>query len=338
MFQHILVPLDGSPLAERALPVAALIARSTGASVELLHAASVEVGYGPYFAQAPSYVETILAAEMTGARAYLEQAARMETLAGIRSEIAIIPGPATTVIPVYAQFHDVDLIVMCSHGYSRAKRWMLGSVADRVVRCAPVPVLVLRDQEPVPARPHPGKESPLRAIVALDGSPLAEATLEPVTHLVAVLSASTEGIIHLLRIVEVSAAPHSSSIAHAHNDETRELALREAQLYLTSMIDRLRKGIAAGLNLSFTTSVITDTDVAQAIIQEGERAEKAGESEQLIAMSTHGRSGWQRLVLGSVTERVLHGTRLPVFVISPNAPVSKKALARNQEATEALSL
>jgi nucleotide-binding universal stress UspA family protein len=166
MFQHILVPLDGSPLAERALPVAALIARSTGASLELVHAASIEVDYGPYFAQAPSYVETILEMEMAGARAYLERVARTETLAGIRNEREVIPGPATTVIPVYAQSHDVDLIVMCSHGYSGAKRWMLGSVADRVVRCAPAPVLVLRDHEPVPARPHPGKESPLRAIVA----------------------------------------------------------------------------------------------------------------------------------------------------------------------------
>lgn len=94
MFERILVPLDGSPLAERALPVAALIARSTGATVVLLHAASIELEYGPYFAQATAFVETALETEIDSANAYLELIASSETLAGIKTEKADVLGHA----------------------------------------------------------------------------------------------------------------------------------------------------------------------------------------------------------------------------------------------------
>lgn len=318
MFERILVPLDGSPLAERALPVAALIARSTGATVVLLHAASIELEYGPYFAQATAFVETALETEIDSANAYLELIASSETLAGIKTEKAVVPGMAAQTILTYAQYQHVDLIVMCSQGYTGVKRWMLGSVAVKVARHAPVPVLVLQDHEPIPAHPHPGAISALRAIVALDGSALSEATLEPVSHLVAALSAPAKGSIHLLRVVQVPVAS-SMQKKQVYGEEIPAQALYDAQAYLASLIERLQKGIAADLNLKFTSSVITNMDVAQAIIQEGERAEKTGEDEQLIAMCTHGRSGLQLWATGSVTENVLHGTHLPLFIVHPTS-------------------
>src|SRR6266576_5329505 len=84
---------------------------------------------------------------------------------------------------------NIDLVVLCSHGYTGMTRWVLGSVAEKVARHARVPVLILREGGPLPAGPHPDITRPLRALVALDGSAHAKAALEPPASLIAALAA-----------------------------------------------------------------------------------------------------------------------------------------------------
>ena len=87
-------------------------------------------------------------------------------------------------------------------------------------------------------------------------------------------------------------------------------AKQDAKTYLISVVDQLQAGIAAKLNLSLSASVVSDVDVAGAIIKAGEDVEEGG-GYKFIALSTHGRSGLERWKMGSITEQVLHRTRLP---------------------------
>src|SRR5436305_4154171 len=85
MFKHILVPVDGSPLAERALPVAARIARATGSTVTLFHVLSLQIGYGPYLAQVGSFIEAQLEADSAGTSMYLDRLAHSAVLEGVKT-------------------------------------------------------------------------------------------------------------------------------------------------------------------------------------------------------------------------------------------------------------
>ena len=96
------------------------------------------------------------------------------------------------------------------------------------------------------------------------------------------------------------------------------------------MLEQLQTGSVAKLNLSLTASVVPGTDVAHAIIQTSESPEQ---SYALLAMSTHGRSGWERWVIGSITERVLHGTTLPLLIIRPERIEKVTEIAKEQAST-----
>jgi nucleotide-binding universal stress UspA family protein len=122
-FKRVLVPLDGSTRAERAIPVAAHIARATGGSIVLLQATSFPVDYGPDFARNPSYAQTMLDDELATAKKYLTSVGDTEGLAGIKTETEAVIGTAAETILTYAQVSKVDLIIMCSHGETGFKRW-----------------------------------------------------------------------------------------------------------------------------------------------------------------------------------------------------------------------
>jgi nucleotide-binding universal stress UspA family protein len=196
---------------------------------------------------------------------------------------------------------------------------MLGSVAEKVSQLAPVPVLVLREDGPVPVPPLPQEGGPLRVLIPLDGSVRAQAAIIPAAQLIAALSAPAQGALHLTRVVALPAEVYLSQWE-------REAILQQAKQYLSSLADQMREGLLASpiadLKLSITWSVTIDTDIAAAIIrgaEQGEDAEGAGVSgsSQVIAMATHGYSGLLRWVMGSITQRVLHGTRLPLLIVRP---------------------
>lgn len=317
MFQRILIPLDGSPRAEQAVPVAARIARASGGSVLLLQVVSLPIDYGGGLAQTPLLMEQVIETELAVASSYLDRVAKARELTGIETTTDVMFGlPAQDILAV-AESRSVDLIVMCSHGRTGFTRWVLGSVAQKVVRHCPVPVLVLREGEAVPPASPMNAARSISALVTLDGSLLAEAALAPAANLVAALAAPAQGTLHLMQVVKVFPKTEEEGFVSQLNRE----ALARAEAYLATVKERAQETFS-DLKLSISWSVALDSDVADAIIgtaEHGERIEGAEgfSSSALIVMSTHGRGGLERWMIGSVTERVLTTTKLPMLIVRP---------------------
>ncbi len=322
MFKHILVPVDGSPLAERALPVAARIARATGSTVTLFHVLSLQIGYGPYLAQAGSFVEAQLEAESAGAHMYLDRLAHSAVLEGVKTRKEMILGLPIETILTYARMSQVDLIVMSSHGYTGLKRWALGSVSQRVARLSPIPVLILRgDSDFSEATMHP-----MHVLVPLDGSPFAEAALLPAAQLCAAL-APDQATLHLVRVVQP--VQYIEGEGQRMAEELDADMLQEAQGYLDRIAQHVREGNIAPGSLTITTSIVSSSDIVHTLIRAAERSEsfgdaKVGDGCDIVALATHGRQGLTRLLQGSVTESIFGATRLPLFVVHAQERVATK--------------
>lgn len=153
MFNDILVPLDGSELSERAIPMAEDLARSSEATVHLIHMVSREHELG-----AGRGIDPVLAAEMEvdmarrltesrllRGRTYLEQKGSQLSGAGIKieTEFAVKTGDPSQNIIDYVKEHSISLVVMTTHGHGGVRRLLVGSVTDRVIRSCEVPVLVV---------------------------------------------------------------------------------------------------------------------------------------------------------------------------------------------------
>jgi nucleotide-binding universal stress UspA family protein len=324
MFQRILVPLDGSEGAKRAIPVAARIARTSGASIVFIRVVPAPANVGTFGVGVHETVAVQPEVEATekdlaDAASYLEEikTAYAGELAGLNTEIDVATGATSPTIFLAARDEYVDLIVMCSHGETGLKRWVLGSVAHEAVRHSPVPVLVLNEHEMVPFATE--ASHPLRVLVALDGSALAETALEPAAQLIAALAPPAQSEVHLLRVVDLPSAYGKLKSQAYISDSMQEEARQEAEKYVKVVTDRLREGPFAAFKLNITSSVAVSTDVAGTIIKQAEKARGAKPSAcfDMIAIATHGRGGLRRLVMGSVTEHILGATRLPLLIVRP---------------------
>ncbi len=337
MYKRILVPLDGSARAERSIPVAARIARATDGMVVLVQIATLPFTYSPYLGSA-TYADEAIEADLNEVVKYLDSLAKSEPLAGIKTATKAILGSTAPEILSTANSYNVDLIVMTSQGRTGMKRWMLGSVAQKIARYSTMPVLVLHEKGPLPAGPHLDAR-PLRALVPLDGSSLAKAAIEPAAQLVTAIAAQGEGSLHLMRVVKPPTTQELRMASeHGTTESLEENKLHRAKTYLSSIKDQLRISPLAKLNLSIAWSVAVAQDVAHAIIQmaeNGEDAEGAGAFGRcdLIAIATHGRGGLQHWMLGSITERVLGATKLPILIVRP-APAELKSTSTAGDARE----
>ncbi|MEO8956958.1 MAG: universal stress protein [Ktedonobacteraceae bacterium] len=325
MFERIVVPLDGSTLAEQALATAARLARASDGVVILLRVVSPPAEYAngsTFMNYTPTNVlAKVMEADLVDAKLYLEAVAASSTLQGVHTQLQVHGGVAASLIFSTAYSQHCDLIVMSSHGRTGLRRWLLGSVAQKVVLNSSIPVLIVREQKASTTNdtsPQSYVERPLRVLVPLDGSVLARAALRPAAQLITALAAPGQGAIHLTRVVK-----HERQPGEVLDELTREHLLHEAKTYVQSVADQMREGLISAFNGTVTWSVVLDNDTAAAIIREaenGEDAEGAGVFEgcDIIALSTHGRKGLQRFAMGSVTERVLNGTRLPVLIVCPH--------------------
>ncbi len=317
MFQHILVPLDGSRRAERALPVAARIARATGGSLLLVQVVNPPIDYSGGLGLAPLMTEQAVESEMAGAADYLKAVAASPGLSGIETRTEVSFGLPAQYLVAAAEAYESDLVVLCSHGRTGFTRWALGSVAHQIIHHSTVPVLVLRAGEPLPPVSRADAARLLSALVALDGSPLAEAALAPAAHLVAALAAPARGALHLMQVVKMFPTTAEEGFVSELNEE----ALKRTEASLATVKEHIQETFR-DLNLSITWSVALDSDVADAILGTAEHGEQMEGAEgfsgcDLIAMSTHGRGGLERWVMGSVTERVLNTTKLPMLIVRP---------------------
>lgn len=286
MLQRIIVPLDGSELAEHALAYAEVIAAASSAQLILVRVVPFDIIQPPEdeFAM------------VDDSRAYLARIAS-DLKAHGRAVTAVTKwGRADKCILDELESQRADLVVMGTHGRSAPGRWLYGSVADAVLRASTVPVVV------VP--PGSTLRGPCeRIVVPLDGSSLAEAALPPVVALAKVLGAE-------LLLLEVVPLPtyafyHEGAMLAAFDPGE---VIDESESYLDGVARRLREdGIYARTRVELAKPEVAIAEVAA--------QEKAG----LIAMATHGRSGLARLVLGSVATGTLRRTGVPLLLIGPAA-------------------
>ncbi|HEX9037489.1 MAG TPA: universal stress protein [Ktedonobacterales bacterium] len=314
MFYRIMVPLDGSSRAEAAIPVAARLARASHGTVILMRSVELHLPIAPP-AQEAAAAGAILSSyerEQAGAVAdYLEKMAALKALEGLSVITRVTEGPAVDNILSLSEEERVDLIVMCARGVKGYHRWKLGGVTQHVTHHAQAPVLVLN--EFAPGAPDIQFADACRALIPLDGSALAETAIPAAIRLLTAQAPET-GTLHLLRVI----SPFASE-----DQGTPEAALvSEAGAYLKSIADRLTATPTEQLRLTFTTEVVVDTDAAGAILDIAEPAHqaedgRAGQGCDIIVMATHGRTGVLRWSMGSITERVLQSTELPMLIVRP---------------------
>ena len=303
MFTKILVPLDRSPLAEQAIGRAAAIARAFDASIDLILVH--EPFGGGFFGNAASETDTLL-----GEQRYIERIAA-EVCAGSSLTVTagVHRGSAPDVICERAREVAADLIVMTSHGRTGLGRMWLGSVADALVRNSPVPVLVLRpivDANDRRAAHHLFKH----VLIPLDGSALA-ADIFPTASAIAQAGQAKITLLRVLAPVPlVTTMEATVPVAYAPVVPD-EIATRHLASEVSAELDEIARRLKDQAKLTVNSEVIVDERPAQAVIDYAR-----GSEADLIAMCTHGR-GASRLLVGSVADKVLRGSGLPVLLHRP---------------------
>jgi nucleotide-binding universal stress UspA family protein len=292
MVERILLPLDGSPFAERALPYALRLASATGARLILMH------GHSPLvITKEPDF----------DAAAYARR---------LRAGKAIVPFTATQGVEIDAVTHDIyadrvaegicetiveqgaDLVVMSTHGHGGLGRWLFGSVADQVIRQSPVPIVLV----PVTCDHDWPAGARLRILIPLDGSRFAEEVLQPAGKLAAASKAE------LLLVGAAGPMEYGYADGVPFTRSGFDAVLRETGEYL--------EGVAAQLRAEgHTVTVDAETGRAGTVIENIARRRHV----DLIAMATHGRSGMARLALGSVATEMLHRSTVPLLLWRPAA-------------------
>jgi len=300
MFHSLLVPLDRSSCAEQALPLALSIARRAKARLNLVEVHALYALDDPTAGRAA--FEPDLDAEcQQQEQLYLDATAKWVTAVspvsittGVLSGSTVLPDTVADSILERARTGQADLIVMTTHGRGPLNRFGLGSVADELIRRAPIPVLLVRPGEkatgliPEPVLDH--------ILIPLDGSALAEQVLAPALALARLMGAWCS----LLRVVESRSSPEDRG-PDASPDRM------QAEAYLKRIAGRLREQ-----GVQVRTRVVVARHAAEAIREEAE-----AQASHLIALATHGRGGLKRLLLGSVADQLIRTAAAPVLVYRP---------------------
>jgi nucleotide-binding universal stress UspA family protein len=309
MFNRILVPLDGSRFAEAALPHALTFARRWEAGLQIVIVAAPEVqsrDLGVPDLVPPSGLQ--LAREQ--ARQYLQGTEKRIREAGFRGELTRKVIPAGNIwrgILAYLLDTGVDLVMMTTHGLGPLRRAWLGSTADALIRHSPVPLFLVRPpatRDGATAMGGPDELSvsvpaPRRIFFPLDGSKEGERMLT-----IAKPFASEDTECLLLRAVAPFIPGGSPYLPHLVRDlEVEEQLRRVASAYLERVSDRCPCG-------KVSTQVVTAAQAAVAILSAA-----AAKDADLIAISTAGRGRAGRLLMGSVADKVVRGSPVPVLIV-----------------------
>jgi nucleotide-binding universal stress UspA family protein len=308
MFKRILVPLDGSARAELILSQVGRILRREDAEILLLRAVNIP----PVVGRAD--LSQLRHAELESAQGYIHGMTRRFSDRGAKVSGRVLEGAAADVILDTARAEGATLIAMTTHGRGGIARWAMGSVAEKVARAADIPLLLVRSFRRSPKEELeptvPEEMSVRRILVPVDGSPTSMAVITP-TEKLASLYGSEILVLHVvtpymapgavLPGMEAALPLLQPEPPRAEEDDVTEKAA-----------ERFRH---AGLRV-------------RRLSVEGEAATQildvcASEHADLIALGTHGRSGFSRWALGSVAERVLRSTEVPLLLVRES---SRKAV------------
>jgi nucleotide-binding universal stress UspA family protein len=308
MFKQLLVPLDGSHMAEAALPVAEGLARKFHAKVTLFHV-----------------VETKAPKEIHGERHFstpqealtcLQQVAQQTLSTELQVETRVQPDSSGQVAQEIAQAArelKADLIVMCTHGRGGVKHMLFGSIAQQVLSSAVIPVLLVPPLDDEPRRPF----SCHKLLVPLDGNSDHELGLHTATQ----LAETCKSEIHILLIVRTPETLKKKSKASAKWLPNAwkflmELRERAAQKYLDDQMDAMKdKGL-------IMRSEVRRGDPALVVLQVSKEKHI-----DMIVLGTHGTHGAAAFWSESVTPKISHRTHIPMLLIpvmdsSSNVPVT----------------
>ena len=293
MYRNILVPLDGSPKAEHALPLAARIARDAGATLTLLRVPNTSPGIGRF--EPPAVVMEFYNRQHERAASYLTAVAGRPAFEGLTVNVVAEEGsPAFTILDA-AYTYDVDLIVMASHRRSGTSHLLFGSVAEQVIRRSVIPVIVLRDDD----QPSYIEGQPLAILVGLDGSVLSETALDPAWALASAWQSHGPASLKLVRVIPAEPVPPTA-----------------VESYLAIMAERLSASHPQA-NVPISYAVIPGDTVAEPL-RDAVIANPVLTSDtplSMIAIATHGRHGADRLLLGSVAETLIRDSKVPLLLI-----------------------
>lgn len=302
MYSKILVPLDGSRLAEGVLPYARAFAETLKIPVELFQVIEPETIATFSDPEHGRYVDAVQAGLKNSALDYLDAvAASFPDPSAVDCSVEI-GSPAEAIVHKGAAQRGT-LFAMATHGRSGLRRWLLGSVAEKILRASSNHLLLVR---PVGDVQVGGVARLDKAIVALDGSPLAENVIPPV----ALLSKKMDMEILLL---QVYALPRSSYVADEYMGDMERIR-RDVRARASDYLDARAYQLQAE-GLRRVSALALEGDAAEVIINIARRT-----ADNLVVMCTHGRSGIGRWVLGSVTEKVVRHSGDPVLVVRAVPP------------------
>jgi nucleotide-binding universal stress UspA family protein len=289
---HILVPLDGSTFAEQAVAAAKTLAQAYKAKITLVSVLQAQ----SWFKILPMSEEqrNQLDKGLQQRNAYLDKVAENLIAENLDVQVTIRVGPVAETLNTLSQEEDVDLVVITTHGRSGVSRWLTGSVANRIIQLITRPTLVIRPVETAKVT----APSFNKVLVTLDGSEFAERVLPYVRS-----SAPFGSEIILLSIPEIPEAQAFGAVVE-EIQALRQESEKKAQQYLEGVAAALKED---GINARV---VVTGSRPAETIISVME-----AEQVDLLMMSTHGRGGLDRLLVGSVAERIIRNTSRPVFLL-----------------------
>lgn len=299
MYGRILVPLDGSKVAEHALLYARCFQRGGQIPIEFLGVVDAVEMTRQVSAAEGLFLDRLIEEQARRLETYLETIAGNFPRGAVQWRVE--KGNAAEAIIGSAAADKTTLIAMATHGRSGLNRWLVGSVAEKVLRGAANPLLLVRAAEGAPSWKIAAFQS---IIVPLDGSELAESVLPAAADIARALDLE----IVLLRVCGVPYAAYSAG--EGFYEQTRIDAFiadlrTEAVAYLESQAAALKKS-----GIEKVTALVKEGRDADEII-----ACARGTPRSLLAMCTHGRSGVKRWVLGSVTEKVVRHSGDPVLIM-----------------------
>lgn len=291
MYDTILVPTDGSDTANKAVEGGMALAERFDAA---LHAIYV-VEYNTYPIQVQSELSTDLANQ---AEATLDEITSQsdQTDVDITTQVIETTEPIHEEIIDYGTEHDVDIIVMGTHGRTGLNRLILGSVTERTLRASPIPVLTVHEDIDI----DPGFET---VLVPTDGSETATAAADHAIQIAAMTTASLH-IVHVINLVAASGEYGSGPILEALREAGQEAVDNVVERAKEADIQSVEASILSGAPSQAIVDYATNRDV------------------DLIVMGTHGRSGLDRFLIGSVTEKIVRLADIPVLSVSPQNKTS----------------
>ena len=292
MNARILAPIDGCEQSERVIPYIATLCNRTGSPALLLHVLPPQLHHQRAIHE--QYMEG-LASQL---RSHL-------TRSNVEVEYIVLEGKPNREIADYAARPDIGLVAAAPHSQTSSGHWAIGKTADKVIRETYKPVLLGGVAD---IHAFTQEQILTRVLVPLDGSRASRAVLPLVEELLDPVWRSGEGTLTLAHVVPATHYAAGPLIARRvpYNHNELDGIRQEAQRYLDEVAARLRADDRA------VQTVVTEGDAATMILEIA-----AATDANLIAMTTHGYTGFSRLFLGSTADRVLHNSKAPLLLVKP---------------------